>query len=81
MTPHGDGEGERARAIASVSQAHPAKARLPTRQTGAWIDRPLVFWAGSGSSAEGYVQAMADHASLIKRGDCPVSDFLRPSEI
>ena len=34
MTPHGDDKGERARAIASASQAHPAKARLPAGQAG-----------------------------------------------
>lgn len=33
-----------------------------------WVDRPLVFWAGSVDAARVYVEEMGRHASLIRRG-------------
>jgi len=33
----------------------------------AWIDRPLVIWAGSRTGGAAYVEEVGNHASLVKR--------------
>lgn len=35
----------------------------------AWIDRPLMFWAGSERACNTYIDQVGHHASLVKHGD------------